>query len=117
MNARSWSAEDRKLIVRFFSQHRKLGWDVDLIAQHAEMIDKQVRNLCEYIVYLRNFKKAAFGGIRLVPFNLFFAVTTWHAAQRVVVKRELFRLSWLKGLYDTNATSMALLEAMTANLM
>jgi zona occludens toxin len=110
MNARSWSAGDRARIVRFFSQHRKLGWDVDLIAQHAEMIDKQVRNLCEYIVYLRNMKKASWGGVRIFPFNLFLAVTTWHAAQRVVVKRELFRLTWRKDLYDTNQLSHGLEE-------
>jgi hypothetical protein len=109
MNARSWSAKDREAIVRFFSQHRKLGWNVDLVAQHAEMIDKQVRNLCEYVVYLRNLKKASWGGVRLFPINLFLAVTTWHAAQRVVVKRELFRLTWRKDLYDTNATSHGLI--------
>jgi len=108
MNARSWSAEDRKAIVKFFSQHRKLGWDIDLIAQHAEMIDKQVRNLCEYVVYLRNLKKASWGGIRLFPFNLFLAITTWHASSRVIVKRELFRLTWKKDLYDTEATSHGL---------
>lgn len=103
MNARSWTAEDRKAIVKFFSQHRKLGWDVDLIAQHPEMIDKQVRNLCEYIVYLRNFKKTAFLGIGF-PINLFLAVTTWHASQRVVIKRQVMRLSWHRHLYDTNET-------------
>ena len=108
MNARSWSAEDRKAIVKFFSQHRKLGWEVDLIAQHPEMIDKQVRNLCEYIVYLRNLKKASWGGVRLFPFNLFLAITCWHASKRVVVKRELFRLTWRKDLYDTEATSHGL---------
>jgi len=108
MNARSWSAEDRKAIVQFFSQHRKLGWDVDLIAQHAEMIDKQVRNLCEYVVYLRNLKKASWGGVRLFPFNLFLAITCWHASSRVIVKRELFRLTWKKDLYDTEATSHGL---------
>lgn len=110
MNARSWSAGDRETIVRFFSQHRKLGWDVDLIAQHPEMIDKQVRNLCEYIVHLRNLKKASWGGVRIFPFNLFLAITCWHAAARVVVKREVFRLTWKKDLYDTAATSHGLRE-------
>jgi hypothetical protein len=108
MNARSWSADDRREIVRFFSQHRKLGWDVLLIAQHPEMIDKQVRNLVEYNVYLRNLKKARWAGIPIFPFNLFLAVWCWHSAQRTVVKREVFPLSWRKGLYDTNATSHGL---------
>ncbi|MEX2105929.1 MAG: zonular occludens toxin domain-containing protein [Solirubrobacterales bacterium] len=108
MNARSWSARDREEIVRFFTQHRKLGWDVILIAQHPEMIDKQVRNLCEYNIYLRNLKKARWGGLPIFPVNLFLAVWCWHSAQRVVVKREVFPLSWRKDLYDTDATSHGL---------
>lgn len=105
MNARSWSKEGRGDIVKFFSQHRKLGWDVELIAQDAEMIDKQVRVLAEYIAYGRNLKKAKWGGIRLFPFNLFLVVVCWHASQRVVVDRKLFRLrKWVANLYDHEAT-------------
>lgn len=108
MNSRSWSATDRQEIVRLFSQHRKLGWDILLIAQHPEMIDKQVRNLVEYNVHLRNLRKAKWGGIPVVPFNLFLAVWCWHSANRVVVKREVFPLTWRRRLYDTNATSHGL---------
>jgi hypothetical protein len=104
MNARSWSAGDRNRIVRFFSQHRKLGWDVYLIAQQAEMIDKQVRGLFEYHVHLRNLRKARFMGLPLSPVNLFLSVWTWHAATRVVVKREVYPLTWRKKLYSTTAT-------------
>ena len=105
MNARSWSAEDRKEIVRFFSQHRKHGWDILLIAQHPEMIDKQVRNLVEYNVFMRNLKKARWGGIPIFPINLFLSVWCWHSANRVVIKRQMMRLGWEKNLYDTNALS------------
>lgn len=108
MNARSWSAKDREEIVRLFSQHRKLGWDILLIAQHPDMIDKQVRNLVEYNVYLRNLRKAKWGGVPLFPINLFLAVWCWHSANRVIVKREVFPLSWRRGLYDTNATTHGL---------
>jgi hypothetical protein len=105
MNARSWSASDRAEIVRFFSQHRKLGWDVELIAQQPEMIDKQVRALAEYIAYGRNLNKAKWGGVRIFPVNLFLVVVTWHASERVVVERKLFRLvKWIAALYDHEAT-------------
>jgi hypothetical protein len=105
MNARSWSKGDRAEIVRFFSQHRKFGWDVELIAQDAEMIDKQVRVLAEYIAYGRNLKKAKWGGVRLFPFNLFLVVVCWHASRRVVVERKLYRLRrWVANLYDHEAT-------------
>jgi hypothetical protein len=101
MNARSWSAEDRAEIVGFFSQHRKEGYDVDLLAQSVEMLDKQVRILFEYHVHLRNLRKARFAGLPISPVNLFLAVTTWHAAKRTVVRREVFPLTWHKNMYDS----------------
>lgn len=109
MNARSWSAKDREDIVRFFTQHRKLGWDVYLIAQDAEMIDKQVRTLFEYHVSLRNLRKAkVMGFIPLTPFNTFLAIWRWHSSANVITKRELYTLTWRKTLYDTMATSHGL---------
>lgn len=108
MNARSWSADDRKAIVRWFSQHRKLGFDVYLITQDAEMIDKQVRALFEVHIQLRNLGKAKVMGIRVFPFNLFLAVHVWAHGQKVILKREAFRLTWPKHLYDTMATSHGL---------
>jgi RecA/RadA recombinase len=108
MNARSWSAEDRKQIVRWFSQHRKLGFDVVLIAQDQAMLDKQVRDLFEYHVAVRNLRKARMMGVPIVPCNMFLAVWQWHAATRVIVKREVFRLSWRKNLYNTMALSHGL---------
>lgn len=103
MNARSWSASDRKEIVRFFTRSRKLGWDVILIAQQPEMLDKQVRDLFEYSIVLRNLKKARFLGVPLtLGVNLFLAIWCWWAAgKRVVLRREVYPLTWVKDLYDT----------------
>jgi hypothetical protein len=84
-----------------------LGWDVLLIAQDAEMIDKQVRALAEYQVHLRNLKRARWPiiGLPLTPgVNLFVALWTWHGTHAAVVKREVFPLSWPKQLYDTAQT-------------
>lgn len=108
MNARAWTADDRQTIVRFASQHRKLGWDVYVLAQQAEMLDKQVRNLFEYHVQLRNLRRARYLGIPISPINLFLGVWLWHSAQRVVLKREVFRLSYHKKLYDTYQLSHGL---------
>jgi zona occludens toxin len=106
LNARDWSGKDRGELVRFFSQHRKLGWDVYLIVQDAEMIDRQVRALIEYHVHLRNLKRAKVPmlGIPFAPVNMFLALWTWHGTQRSVVRREVFRLGWQKRLYDTHQT-------------
>lgn len=47
-NAREWNDKSRKSWIGFFTQHRKLGYRVVLIAQFAEMIDKQIRAVIEY---------------------------------------------------------------------
>jgi zona occludens toxin len=106
LNARDWSGKGRGDVVRFFSQHRKLGWDVFLIVQDAEMIDRQVRSLIEYHVILRNLKRAKVPvlGIPFAPVNMFLALWTWHGTHRAVVRREVFRLAWPKRLYDTHQT-------------
>lgn len=54
-NARDWNAKDRLRWVRFFSQHRKLGYDIYMVAQFDTMIDKQIRSLVEYEVKHRKF--------------------------------------------------------------
>jgi hypothetical protein len=103
LNARAWSAQDRELIVTFFTQHRKLGWDVYLIVQDAEMIDKQVRVLIEYQVQLRNLRRARlFGVLPFSPVDLFLAIWSWHGVRGKPVRRELFPLSWQKRLYRTD---------------
>ena len=43
-----------QLGYHFFSQHRKLGYRVILVAQFSEMIDKQIRALIEYEYIHRN---------------------------------------------------------------
>ncbi len=47
---RDWNAKGRKEWIRFFTQHRKLGYDIVLVAQFDSMIDKQIRALIEYEV-------------------------------------------------------------------
>lgn len=43
INSRSWSESNRQLIVDWFLHSRKRGWDIIFIAQHPNLIDKQVR--------------------------------------------------------------------------
>lgn len=42
-NPRDWQSSDRREWLSFFSQHRKLMFDVVLIAQQDIMLDKQIR--------------------------------------------------------------------------
>ena len=52
-NARTWNQADRKLWVAFFTEHRKYGYEVYLVTQDENYIDKQIRTLVEYRVLHR----------------------------------------------------------------
>jgi hypothetical protein len=122
LNARTWDADEsgqglsksqavrnRLNIVRFFSQHRKLGWTVYLVTQAESQLDAQVRRNFEYHVHLRNFHNFRVLGLRLIPMHLFSAVTVWHDAQQSKVGARVYRLNRkLARLYDTTATSHGL---------
>ena len=60
--------------IKFFSQHRKLGYNFILVAHFDRMIDKQIRCLIEYEVAhmkINNF-------FVLLPFTFFLAVERWY---------------------------------------
>lgn len=44
INARNWNDEDRQAIVKWFTLSGKLGWDVLLLVQHPDLLDKQIRD-------------------------------------------------------------------------
>lgn len=122
MNARTWDADPtgqaatkteaiarRLKVVRFFSQHRKLGWTVYLITQDEANIDRQVRSLFEYLIRLRNLRNFKVAGVPLVPVNVFLAIWTWNDAAASVAKRQARRLhKRVARLYDTMALSHGL---------
>jgi zona occludens toxin len=124
MNGRTWDVDEtsgrgrvdkglavrRRLdVVRFFSQHRKLGWDVDLVTQAEASLDAQVRRLFEKQVRLRNLGRFKVAGIRLFPFNLFVAIHVWNDASKSILKREAYALNKRTArLYDTMALSHGL---------
>ena len=80
-NAREWNISGRKEWLSFFTQHRKFGYDIFLVAQFDRMIDRQIRSLIEYEVIHR--KASNFGTIGgLISIcsggDLFVAVTMWY---------------------------------------
>jgi zonular occludens toxin Zot len=105
MNARSWSREGREELLEFFALARKLGMEIYLIAQRAENLDVQVRELFEDHIKLNNLRRSArVAGIPVIPFNFFIAGWRNHAYPDEVVKHERYRLGWEKRLYDTMDT-------------
>lgn len=105
MNARSWSREGREELLEFFALARKLGMEIYLIAQRAENLDVQVRELFEDHIRLTNLRRSArILGIPVIPFNYFIAGWRNHAYPDEIVKHERYKLSWIKRLYDTMDT-------------
>ncbi len=105
MNARSWSREGREELLEFFALARKKGMEIYLIAQRAENLDVQVRELFEDHIRLVNLRRSArVMGIPVIPFNFFVANWINHADPGEVVKVERYRLGWEKRLYDTMDT-------------
>lgn len=61
-NSREWMKSDRASWLWFFSQHRKLMYDVVLVCQYDMMIDKQIRSLIEYEYIHRKVSNIGMGG-------------------------------------------------------
>ena len=103
-NARQWNQKGREQWLSFFSQHRKYGYEIVLIAQFDGMIDRQIRSLIEYNVIHR--KASNFGTVgkvlSLLSFGrLFCAVTIWYPLNEKI-SSQFFRGSMkLYQIYDT----------------
>lgn len=104
-NSRKW--EKNFDWIQFFTQSRKLGWNVLLIAHTIEMIDSQIRPLCEYESRFRNLQrvKIPLTPVPLSPFPLFLVVTRYAglgAGSSIVAGRGLYPLPlWAAALYDS----------------
>ena len=92
-NARTWSAKGRDSWIRFFTLHRKLGYDIFLISQYDLMLDKQLRSLVEYQYIHRKVSNFGIGG-KIISFltggSLFCAVKMWYPMQQRI-SSEFFR--------------------------
>lgn len=104
-NTRKW--QDNLGWIEFFTQHRKLGWNVVLIAHTQEMIDKQIRPLAEYESRFRNLQKLKIPvlGLPFSPIPLFLVIRRYAglgAGSSVVADRDLYPLPlWAARLYDS----------------
>lgn len=94
-NCRDMQRKDRVDWVNFFTQHRKLGFDVILITQFDRMIDRQIRAMAETEVKHRKLNNYGTGGI---IFSLltggstwFIAIEYWYGGNKLVLGKEVFR--------------------------
>ena len=103
-NAREWGQAGRREWLSFFTQHRKYGYEIVLVAQFDRMLDRQIRSLIEYeFIHRKVSNFGVWGKIFSAVFlgKLFVAVQMWYplhervGAEWFVCKRRFFRL------YDT----------------
>lgn len=108
-NAREWGKKGRDKWLSFFSQHRKFGYHVILVAQFDGMIDKQIRALIEYEYVHRKISNFGWRGYFLslfVGFHAFIAVKVWYPMNMKVdqqifhARKKYFQLYQTFGTFD-----------------
>lgn len=81
-NARDWQQSGRQEWLSFYTQHRKYGYDIILVAQFDRMIDRQIRSLIEYEIVHRKVSNFGAKGILLTALmggrKLFVRVKVWY---------------------------------------
>lgn len=97
-NPREWGRKDRTDWIKFFSQHRKFGYDIILISQNDRMLDRQIRSLLEYQIMHRKVSQFGIAGKILALFvGQFVAVKMWYPLKEKI-DAEFFRGD--RKLYD-----------------
>lgn len=103
-NSRDWGQKNRASWLSFFSQHRKLGYDVILVSQYDRMLDRQIRALVEYEFKHRKVKNyGGFGFLlsMLAGGSLFVCVEIWYPLKQKVGSQFFIARKKYYRLYDT----------------
>lgn len=80
-NSREWNAKGRNEWLGFFTNHRKYGYNIILVAQFDRMIDRQIRALIEYEYKHRKLSNYGFWG-RFISFfsggDIYLSICYWY---------------------------------------
>ena len=103
-NSRDWQLIKTSGWVSFYSQHRKLGFYVGLIAQFDRMLDRQIRSLVENEIKHRKVSRAGLFG-KLLGFltgdNLFIYIKIWYPMKQKVYSEFFLGTKKVYDLYDS----------------
>ena len=105
-NAREWAKAGRDRWLSFFTQHRKFGYYVVLVAQFDRMIDRQIRSLIEYEYVHRKVSNFGIWGkvfSSVALGKLFVAVKVWYPLHEKVGSDFFVARPGLYRIYDTYA--------------
>ena len=103
-NARQWQKNDQQGWISFYTQHRKFGFRVILVAQFDRMLDRQIRSLIEYEYIHRKVSNFGIYGKIFSAFalgKLFVAVEMWYPLKERVGSDFFIARPGLYRLYDT----------------
>ena len=103
-NARDWNIKGRNDWLSFFTQHRKYGFKIILVAQFDRMIDRQIRSLIEYEYVHRKVSNYGIGGAILSTVlggGMFVSVQVWYPLREKVGAKWFKCTKSLYSLYDT----------------
>lgn len=106
-NAREWQAVNASGWISFFTQHRKMGYHVILVAQFDRMIDRQIRSLIEYEFIHRKVSNFGLAGKIMSSValgKLFVSVQMWYPLKEKVGSEFFVARRGLYRLYDTYGT-------------
>lgn len=109
-NAREWQQTGRAQWLSFFTQHRKYGYNIVLIAQFDRMIDRQIRSLIEYEYIHRKASNYGVGGMLFSLFsggNLFIAVQMWYPLKARIGSEFFHARKKYWSIYDSYSTFSA----------
>lgn len=106
-NSRDWNTnssfqsgikkDSRMDWIKFFSQHRKFGFNVILVAQNDRMLDRQIRSLVEYEIAHMKINNY----FLILPFTVFLAVTRWYGQKMKLDHEMILYRSKIANLYDS----------------
>ncbi len=100
-NSREWNADGRKPLLNYFLHARKQRWDVILLVQDVDMLDKQLRGLlCEHLVICKRFDRLLLLQLPLPRVHVGL-VYYGETANSVLVERWWYRGNALFDAYDT----------------
>ena len=106
-NAREWQQSGRAQWLSFFTQHRKLGYDIILIAQFDRMVDRQIRSLIEHEFIHRKMSNFGWQGKIMSLFfggKTFVAVKRWYPLHEKLGTEIFHARKSLYSIYDSYAT-------------
>lgn len=106
-NAREWQSVNASGWISFFTQHRKMGYHVILVAQFDRMIDRQIRSLIEYEFIHRKVSNFGLAGKIMSSValgKLFVSVQMWYPLKEKVGSEFFVARRGLYRLYDTYGT-------------